>query len=381
MTQEIRDELTDGGVMHAARYGNFYSSAAGSHFLNMYNKIKMFYWRNRKILDLRSHVILVAPSGFGKSHFIKQFMEMPYGILCKTGTKLIYQGTITAAGWVGSGTRGKDGKVHKDHGEAELHPRAIFGCEEFKGLFTISSGAMIDALLATLDDGHLVKRISAVRYDYQTFITMFSGTQVEHFDLSRGLFRRLTTMVWIPTKKEEDRLREMYFEGDRAYNEKRLKKIRWAINNRVKEAKMIRKVNMSQRFKEWALKKKIIPYELPVYERLIMGYNFMKHPPDPKGVLECPVDKHLFTMLKNQYNWRKMLKMNLPEIMIKRRIKEHGEISPTDLVLEMADLGMEVQKTGIILMDLLKRGIISRTEKGDFTFARKARRETEERKH
>ena len=381
ITQEVSDELTEGGVMHADRYGSFYLSAAGNHYLNMYNKIKMFVIRNRKILDLRSHILLAAPPGFGKSHFIKQFMEEPYGILCKTGTKLVYQGTITAAGWVGTGTRGKDGKIHKDHGEAELHPKAIFGCEEFKELFTISSGAMIDALLHTLDDGHLVKRIAAARFDYQTFITLFTGVQIERLDLSSGLFRRLTTMVWIPTRKEEDRLRELYFERNRLFDAKRLKKIRWAINNRVKEAKIIKEVKISPRFEEWVIKKKIAPYEVPIYERLIMGYSFMKRPPNPQGVLQCSIDNNLFTMLKNQYAWRKMLKLNLPETMVKRRIKEHGEISPTDLVLEMADLGMEVRKTGIILMDLLKRGIIDRTKKGDFTFASKTRRETEERKH
>ena len=373
-----RDELTEGGVMHAGRYGNFYMAAAGNHYLNMFNKLKMFYWRNRKVLDLRSHIILVAPPGFGKSHYIKQYMEMPYGILCKTGTQLVYQQSITAAGWVGTGSRGKDGKVHKDMGEAEEHPRAIFGCEEFKGLFTISTSAMTDALLATLDDGHLVKRVAAIRHDYQTYITMFSGTQIERLDLSSGLLRRLTTLVWIPTKKEENRLREIYFEGDRPYDEKRLKKIRWGINNRVKEAKTIRKINMSQRFKDWAFKKNIIPYELPIYERLIMGYNFMKHPPDPHGVLECPVDKQLFEMLKNEYEWRKLCKMNLPEVMVRRRIREHGEVKPSELVLELADLGMEIQKSGAIILDLIKRHIITRTDKGDLTLASTARRKAKE---
>jgi len=359
------DELIEGEVVHAETYPPFYIAAAGAHSINMMNKIKKFHWRNRRPMDLRVHVILAAPPGFSKSFFIHQMMEMPYGLLTKSGIKLIYQQSTTAAGWIGTASRSRDGEVIDSEGEAQEHKHAIFGCEEFDGLFRKSSTEMIDALLQTLDDGHLVKRVAAKRLDYQTYITLFGGAQIEHFNLSRGLFRRLTCMVFIPTKSDQQALFDAYFKGGgRRYNARRLKKIRAGYIQRVRSMQHIKEITISEKFETWARRRRIIHYELPVYERLIIGYNIMKKSANNNGVLECTIDRTLVNMLHNQYKWRKMLKKDLRENMIIQRIVEEEEIKLGDLFLQMADLGLELDKARTVVDGMLKRGLLLITEKG-----------------
>jgi hypothetical protein len=361
----MMDELIEGEVVNAEIYPPFYIAAAGAHFLNMANKIRKFHWRNRKPMDLRVHPILAAPPGFSKSFFIHQMMEMPYGLLTKTGVELIYQQSVTAAGWIGTASRTRDGEVKESIGEAQEHKFAIFGCEEFQGLFTKSSTEMIDALLQTLDDGHLVKRVAADRLDYQTYITLFGGAQIDHFNLSRGLFRRLTAMVFIPTKSDQEALFEAYFTGGgRRYNARRLKKIRIGYKQRVKSTRHVKQITMSDKFETWARKRRIIHYELPVYERLIIGYNIMRKPPNSEGVLNCTIDKTLLNMIKNQYKWRKMLKKDLRENMIMQRVMEEGEMKVGDLFLQMADLGLELDKARPLVDSMFKRGLLFATEEG-----------------
>lgn len=365
LARMMMDELIEGEVVNADIYPPFYIASAGAHFLNMVNKLRKFHWRNRKPMDLRIHPILVAPPGFSKSFFIHQMMEMPYGLLTKTGTELVYQQSVTAAGWIGTASRSRDGDVIDSVGDAQEHKFAIFGCEEFQGLFTKSSTEMIDALLQTLDDGHLVKRVAAKRLDYQTYITLFGGAQVEHFNLSRGLFRRLTTMVFIPTKSDQQALVDAYFRGGgRRYNARRLKKIRAGYKQRVKASQYIKEITISDKFEEWSRRRRIIHYELPVYERLIIGYNIMRKSANKDGVLECTIDRTLLNMLKNQFKWRKMLKKDLRENMIIQRIIEEDEMKVGDLFLQMADLGLELDKARMVVNGMLKRGLLFITEKG-----------------
>lgn len=361
----MMDELIEGEVVHAETYPPFYIASAGAHFLNMTNKMRKFHWRNRKPMDLRIHPILAAPPGFSKSFFIHQMMAMPYGLLTKTGVELIYQQSVTAPGWIGTASRNRDGEVIDSVGDAQEHKFAIFGCEEFQGLLTKSSTEMIDALLQTLDDGHLVKRVAAKRLDYQTYITLFGGAQIEHFNLSRGLFRRLTAMVFIPTKSDQQALFDAYFKGGgRRYNKRRLKKIRAGYKQRIKSSQYIKEITISEKFETWARRRRIIHYELPVYERLIIGYNIMKKTANSSGTLECTIDRTLINMLQNQYKWRKMLKKDLRENMIMQLIIEEGEVKLGNLFLQLADLGLELDKSRPVIDTMLRRGLISITEKG-----------------
>ena len=365
IAREMMDELVEGEVVNAEIYPPFYIASAGAHSINMVNKLRKFHWRNRKPMDLRVHPILVAPPGFSKSFFIHQMMAMPYGLLTKTGIELIYQQSTTAAGWIGTAARTRDGEVSDSIGEAQEHKHAIFGCEEFQGLFTKSSTEMIDALLQTLDDGHLVKRVAAKRLDYQTYITLFGGAQVEHFNLSRGLFRRLTAMVFIPTKSDQEALFNAYFKGGgRRYNARRLKKIRIGYKQRIRSMQYIKEITISDKFESWARRKRIIHYELPVYERLIIGYNIMRKPANSSGVLECTIDRTLLNMIQNQYKWRKMLKKDLRENMIIQRVAEEEEMKVGELFLQMADLGLELDKARPVVDGMFRRGLLFTTEKG-----------------
>jgi len=377
LAKKIREELIEGEVMYADKYGDFYTAATGGHHVNMINRVRKFYWRNRKLMDLRSHILLIGPPGWGKSYFIKQFMEQPYGILCNTGIDLVYQQFMTAAGWVGTGSVNREGELIKQEGEAEEHKFGIIGCEEFHGLFSKTSGPMVDALLATLDDGHLVKKVAAIRYDYQTFVTMFAGTQIEVLNLGRGLLRRLTTLVFLPSRKDEDRYRQAYLEGKgRTYNERRLKVIRVGLINRIKEGKSIKGVKLPDEFDEWINKRRIKHFEIPIYERLIIGYNFMAQPPNQYGTLDCQMYKSLYNMLENEFKWRNMVKRSLPELLLLVRVKERP-MKAGELMMTMADLGVETQATRIMVEDLVKRKMLTIQDKKVMISERASRQETD----
>lgn len=90
----------------------------------------------------------------------------------------------------------------------------------------------------------------------------------------------------------------------------------------------------------------------------------MKKTANSSGTLECTIDRTLINMLQNQYKWRKMLKKDLRENMIMQLIIEEGEVKLGNLFLQLADLGLELDKSRPVIDTMLRRGLISITEKG-----------------
>jgi len=172
-------------------------------------------------------------------------------------------------------------------------------------------------------------------------------------------------MVFIPIKRDEEALFDAYFRGtNKSYNPRRLRKIRAGYKQRAKATKFIKGVIVSEKFHEWAKRRRIIHYELPIYERLILGYNIMKRPPNQQGMLECKIDRTLLKMLQNQYKWRLVLKKDLRENMIIQRLLEEGEMKVADLFLQMADLGLELDAARSVIDKMMKRNLLFITEEG-----------------
>ena len=80
------------GVRKADTYAPFFLASIGSHIVNLRNRGDLTAWdestgthpmfmRHGLLPDLRSHLLHVAPPGWGKTFYIKQFTDSRFGIL------------------------------------------------------------------------------------------------------------------------------------------------------------------------------------------------------------------------------------------------------------------------------------------------------------
>jgi hypothetical protein len=159
----------------------------GSVIANTKQANEPFHWVFGDDEDLGVNITLVAPSGFAKSHTMKQFVHRTKGI---SPFKSTFRGKITEAGFVG--TINKDGEAM--FGDAYNYSDGILAFNEIANLFCAqeqeNSSELINQVMEALTERRISKRLAYGTVDYPTLVTIWGGIQPRRFDFSQGLGRR-----------------------------------------------------------------------------------------------------------------------------------------------------------------------------------------------
>lgn len=159
----------------------------GSVIANHKQANEPFHWVMGDDEDLGINITLVAPSGFAKSHTMKQFIHKEKGI---APFKSTFRGKITEAGFVG--TISKEGE--QLFGDAFQYSEGILAFNEIANLFYTQqqehSSELINQVMEALTERRISKRLSNGVVDYPTLVTIWGGIQPRRFDFSQGLGRR-----------------------------------------------------------------------------------------------------------------------------------------------------------------------------------------------
>jgi len=171
----------------------------GSIIANLRQRTEPFHWVYGDDEDLGLNVTFVSPSGYSKSHTMKQFLNREKGI-CPF--KSIFRGKITEAGFVG--TRTKDGE--ELYGDAFHYREGILAFNEIANLFMTQqqdhSSELINQVMEALTERRVSKRLSTGAVDYPTWVTIWGGIQPKRFDFSQGLGRRFLFVCRNWTKED-----------------------------------------------------------------------------------------------------------------------------------------------------------------------------------
>lgn len=84
----IMTELDDRGVYKYKTYAPFFISSFAMHVFNLYNQRQQIYWETKRLPNMRTHLLFVAPPGFMKSFYMSTMGSDKYSILRKAGIKI-----------------------------------------------------------------------------------------------------------------------------------------------------------------------------------------------------------------------------------------------------------------------------------------------------
>jgi len=360
--KEVILELEKRKVADARDIGPFYISSMATHQLNIVNQTKRIYTEGGLPANLRQHILYVAPPGFGKSYYVKQFVEHEDYSLLKgvVSFPAFFEGSMTEAGLIGSidpATPGQPAK--KMYGLAGGEgSNAIVAMEEFAAI----TNAMVQdynvnldtALLTLLDSGIVNKRLRNGDLKYMSNMTWWAGTQPARFDLSSGLARRFIFVVKYPVWKDFKQLSER---RRAAKNVKRSTQSCKMLHDLLDQRFAMIRNNVSgivfhDDFYKIMDKKNIIHYEEALYERLAIGYWLMKEE-HLNGQLEVRIDPELERIIQLEHGHRKDIKQGAIQSMVWNIIKDVPEIGRKELLDKLLDLSLDYDESTTIINRLM----------------------------
>jgi hypothetical protein len=215
--EKVLDYMKYCGIVKYELFGPMFLCSMGAHIGNFHNKgiseKNPFYTHMGTVPDMRIHLFLIAPPGYGKTIYIRFFTDKRYGIL-REALSCINQQSLTCKGLIG----GFDREEVPMPGDAQIYADAIFGIDEFdhvvKAAAAEHSSDLENSLLDLLDSGQVRYRPGTrTPLEYDSYITMFAGTQPERFSLSSGLTRRMAFVDMCPDSCVTLRLSEAYDEN------------------------------------------------------------------------------------------------------------------------------------------------------------------------
>lgn len=359
----ILNELTEGKVAYAKRFGSFYIVSIGSHIFNLTNRESPITYWSRAERDFRLHTFFVAPPGYGKTFFMDQFVGRRIGILSETNIHCDFEQAMTEAGWVGT-ARNVNGDPVRIPGLAEMYKSGIVAVEEFSSLIASMqsqhSKQLKPAILTSLDSGRVRKKLGVpVAIRYETCVTLWSGTQVTNFDVSGGLARRLCWLVFFPTKADQSLLKRLRREGANVrFNPVRLTRIRSLIDKKLEDVKHIKHISFDKSFYKVLNHYKMQHFEEPFYESMALGYFIVRYNIGERIVVRPePELKRLFSL---EAKWRLQLARGGQISHIIAIIKEQGDsIHINDLRVRLAEFQIDWAQSSMMISDLIKKRVLT----------------------
>lgn len=373
----ILDELRQAGCCHVDRFPKFYNCSIGSHLLNLHNKKNHIYFLGRRIPDLRNHIMFVAPPGGEKTFWQEQYLRGAQALLKDSGTEGVMKGAMTEAGFVGT-KRFDGGKAQEIPGICRTHGYSIVGVEEFSAIADMlrqeHSKALDPALLGALDAGWVYKDLAAGPISYETFLTLWVGTQPARFDLRGGMARRFLFIYFIPSKAD---LRELKLARRRAKNKRfnpiQTDRIRAELKKLKQDIQQIQKITFDDSVYKLYDQYKFLHWEEQLYDHLIMGYHIMRGKFDNE--LYVGLDEEIQRTLLEEAHFRDTIRRGSEFAEVLLILRDHqGSMGLFQLKDELLSFGLDWRQSRDLISEMIRMRALVRTTDGRIMLAKELRR-------
>ena len=361
--EECLEELRSRRVYKSDVYGPYFVASVGCHLFNLYNQKEEVYYEAREIPSLRMHILFVAPPGFMKTFYMRQFLMGKYALLRKTGITIGLEQTITGAGFVGT-IYNTQGDIMLMDGAAKIYADGILGVDEFSAItraLQANFNSELDTqLLAALDHGNVYKRLGAGKIEYNTQMTLWAGVQPARFDLTSGMGRRFVYLVFFPTPQEADELLQAWWESkNRRPETSGLERIRSGWMKLRGEMKKLRRVEFADDVLRMYRKLKLYPYEGSYFDRLLIGYHITAYGVEEKIRVSMKGDRVLERLVRTELDWRRQIMFDAEVQQLVNLVREMGgKVEREKLFEESILLGLDLRKTGEILERARRSGVV-----------------------
>ena len=373
--EAILNELEARNVAYARKFPPYYISSLGCHIFNIMNQQKGIYTEAGLKVNTRQHIILVTVPGFGKSFWLRQFLENELSLVKGTKIGCTFESQMSEAGFVGTAKFNSEGVAQESPGLCRNESNSIVGIEEFSAISAAVSqnyNAGLDtALLTALDSGMVRKRLAAGKIEYQTNLSLWTGVQPARYELSSGLARRFLILLLIPNFND---IKQFKLNRRSSKNVKTntltLGKLKAAINTRYDDImKKLEKVEFDRTVYKKLDELDVVHYEEPLYERIALGYWLMKVKEMPK-TLTIKMDPTLDALFDNEKGDRFKIKRGTQLAQVWALVQDVGRISELKLKNHLLDFGMDWQDASDLIMTLIKLKWVKKEVNGDIVAIR-----------
>ncbi len=335
---KIMQEVKDRNTYKYDVYEPYFVASYVIHNFNLHNQAKHVYYVDGDIQNARLHLLLVAPPGSMKSHFLNLNSGSEYSIFGHTRTKMVRKQSMSEAGFVGSVSNNK-GESYKKEGIAEMHQNSIVTIDEFSALVNAlksqHNNQFESQLLAALDHGYINKDLAGGDpIEYKTKLTTWSGIQPARIDMGGGMGRRFCYLVATPTENDNKMLRKIMHDNRGVKpNISEMRDLWNDIKIFDSEIKNITEIKFTDDILDFYDKNSIYSYETSYYDRIILGYTLAKYGAHPK--VECNLDgNELLNILKQQVVWRKNIFTGVDYVIIQKVLMENKNVMPLPLLVD-----------------------------------------------
>lgn len=361
---DVMDELKERGVYKYETYAPFYISSFALHNFNLMNQQRKIHWVGKTLPNNRLHILFCAPAGYMKSYFMRQMAGEEYAIFKGAGTKVGYEQEMTSAAFTGTSVS-NNGVKTRFVGAAEEYKDGLMLIDEFKGLTdalgTQNNGQMESQLLAALDSGQIVKRLSNERIEYRTHLTLWTGIQPAVLNISSGLGRRLCYMLFIPTRKDN----EILLEAQQTQHGMRpdataMKKLWLRQKTFVNDLNTIEKVTFAPEVWTEYKKSRIYSYESTFFNNLLLGMTLAKQEIEKEIYVELK-DPEIRAAFDRQKEWRKKINQGVTYIQMMSIVHGlGGSADIADIYDECTMLGLNISQVTDLITDMVRYGLLQK---------------------
>lgn len=309
-------------------YGPFYICSYAMHHFNLVNRridtitkrSSAVFWIAGEVPDLRLHNLMIAPSGYMKTTYMKIMIDL----LAAAGTPMILKANMSEAGFIGS-IKEVNGNPVKTVGLAEKHADDMVLINEFSAITNAMKANynvnLSTQLLEALDHGTVSKDLGPGGFTYNTRLTLWAGVQPSHYELSSGLGRRICPLIFLPTraddialaklKKQRSNIRKDYDKSDEMSN---------SVKEWISSLDTIEEIEFADDVYEMHEDMELFQFECDYFDRLILGYHLAKYGASKKILVTCQ-DPELKRIIEIQRDWRRIIYEGIDSVMILKIIK------------------------------------------------------------
>lgn len=360
--EDILNECADRHIYLSDIYSPFFVSSYALHRFNVINQDAKIYWENKMIPNMRIHLLFTAPAGFMKSHYLTSFAGPENSIFCNTNTQIVSKQSMTEASFVGSNSS-SNGFNNEMEGIAKTCKNGIVAVDEFSAVLNALKAQYNNQfeaqLLAALDHGNMHKDLASGPIDYKTCLTLWGGIQPARFDMTSGLGRRFTYMLFIPDQKDTATLRQLRRDTRNMKSDPiAAMKLRNTITRFNDDMRRIKTLTFDPEIDDFYDSNNFIHYETSLFDRIILGYNLATKNPDREFSVTLD-DKKLIEMIEREKEWRVELQKGVDFAMIAKIMRKYdGRIHMTQLVDECMIYGWNAAQIGNIVKTMRDNALI-----------------------
>jgi len=179
------------------------------------------------------------------------------------------------------------------------------------------------------------------KIQYQTQVSLWTGSQPARFDLSSGLARRFYFIEFIPTAQDKEIIRNMRRLGQNIMPKARQQlDIGKKVVTLCKKLKRVNHIAFDQTLHSYFNRYKILHFEEPLYERVALGHTIMTGNFDEQIIVKLTPE--IQNIIHQGMTWRKSIKMDSEINQLVVLMKDNkGKLLRSDAILGLSDFGVD----------------------------------------